>query len=172
MLSLFDCMRCWPASRVVCQKAYGYTAQNNDMKLFLLRSVNAVTKCVLSLVCVSKKRKDTRYTRWRMHWKWDEFLVCIQLHSVKSLSRKTEDFVIISHSKLGLYHDGDLLYVCVINSSHSTSTSGLPRNRKHSCKFCHSQLVKIRRLRQNWHNSCFLFRSNPFRPIACFHFVW
>ena len=92
--------------------------------------------------------------------------MCIQLHSVKSLSRKTEDFVIISHSKLDLYHDGDLLYACVINSSHSTSTSGLPRNRKHSCRFCHSQLVKIRRLRQNRHNSCFLFRGNPFRPIA------
>ena len=45
--------------------------------------------------------------------------MCIQLHSVKSLSRKTENFVIISHSKLDLYHDADLLYACVINSSHS-----------------------------------------------------
>ena len=42
-------------------------------------------------------------------------LVCIELHSSKRLSWKTEGFV-ISHSKLGPYQD-DLLCVHVVNSS-------------------------------------------------------
>ena len=38
MFSLIECMCCWPASRVVvCQQAYGYTKQNNDLKFFHLR---------------------------------------------------------------------------------------------------------------------------------------
>ena len=66
-------------------------------------------------------------------------------------ARKTEGFVVLSHSKLDLYQD-DLLYVRVINSSqwaffvvyhemwitstHTTGLSGLPRNKKRKLCVC------------------------------------
>ena len=50
-------------------------------------------------------------------------VVHIQLHSVQiRLSPKTEGFVVVSRSTLDPYHD-DLLYVCVINSSHNGFSS-------------------------------------------------
>ena len=46
--------------------------------------------------------------------------------------------------------------------------SGLPQNMKYDlCKFCTSQRVLTTWLRQNLHNECFVFRSNPRRkPVV------
>ena len=104
-----------------CQSAYGYIAENNDMKFFLLRFLwPLLGKCVLCLLFVRASIKARHIDTTKVN-ALHMGLISDSAHSdawrKKAVTGDWRYFVIF-RSKLDPYQD-DLLYVRVISSSHN-----------------------------------------------------